>query len=101
MIHYTCDCCKRTIDTTTELRYIVRLEVYAALDPVADELDDERDHLLEIQEVLERLDDPLEEEVCDEVYHQKRYDLCSECRRQFVQNPLGRPTTSQVHFSQN
>ncbi len=101
MIHYTCDCCKRKIDAASELRYIVRLEVYAALDPMEDEADDDQDHLQEIQEVLERLDDPLEEEVCDEVYHQKRYDLCSTCRKTFVQNPLGRPTASQFNFSPN
>jgi len=101
MIHYTCDCCKRRIDSADELRYIVRLEVYAALDPMEDEADDDRDHLQEIQEVLERLDDPQELDVCDEVYHQKRFDLCSECRRRFVQDPLGRPSPSQFNFSQN
>lgn len=100
MIHYTCDCCKRRIDAADELRYIVRLEVYAALDPLEDEADDDRDHLQEIQDVLERLEDP-SEAVCDEVYHQKRYDLCSECRQQFVQDPFGRPTASQLDFSQN
>jgi len=101
MIHYTCDCCKRRIDAVDELRYIVRLEVYAALDPLEDEMNDDRDHLQEIQEVLERLDDSREEEVCDEVYHQQRLDLCSECRQRFVENPLGRSSTSQFNFSQN
>lgn len=101
MIHYTCDCCKRRIDSADELRFIVRLEVYAALDPMEDEADDDRDHLQEIQEVLERMDDPQEEGVCDEVYHQKRFDLCSECRHSFVLNPLGRPIPSQLNFSQN
>ncbi len=101
MIHYTCDCCKRRIDAADELRYIVRLEVYAALDPLEDEADDDRDHLQEIQEVLERLDDPCEEKVCDEVYHLSRFDLCHDCRQRFVQDPLGRPATSQFNFSQN
>jgi len=100
MIHYTCDCCKRRIDVADELRYIVRLEVYAALDPLEDEADEDRDHLQEIQEVLERLDDPLEE-VCDEVYHQNRFDLCSDCRQRFVQNPLGQPAATHFNFSQN
>lgn len=100
MIHYTCDCCKRRIDAADELRYIVRLEVYAALDP-SEEHDDDRDHLQEIQEVLERLDDPQEEDVCNEVYQQKRFDLCSECRNQYVQDPLGRSLTTQINFSQN
>jgi len=101
MIHYTCDRCKRRIDAADELRYIVRLEVYAALEPMEDEADDDRDHLQEIQEVLERLEDPLEEDVCDEVYHRKRFDLCSECRQCFVRNPLGRSTSTQFDFSQN
>ena len=101
MIHYTCDGCKRRIDATDELRYIVRLEVYAALDPLEDEADDDRDHLQEIQEVLERLDDPREEDVCDEVYHQERFDLCRDCRQRFVQNPLGRPAPTQLDFRQN
>jgi len=101
MIHYTCDCCKRRIDSADELRFIVRLEVYAALDPMEDEADDERDHLQEIQEVLERLDDTQEEGVCEEVYHQKRFDLCSDCRHNFMLNPLGRPTPTQLNFSNN
>lgn len=100
MIHYTCDCCKRRIDAADELRYIVRLEVYAALDP-SEEADDDRDHLQEIQEVLERLDDPTDEDVCNEVYQQKRFDLCSDCRNSFVQDPLGRPISTQINFSQN
>ena len=33
MIHYSCDCCKRIIDLQEELRYVVRMEVYAAMDP--------------------------------------------------------------------
>jgi len=101
MIHYTCDCCKRRIDAADELRYIVRLEVYAALDPLEDEADADRDHLQEIQEVLERLDDSREEEVCDEVYHQNRFDLCSDCRQSFIKNPLGRPAPTQLDFSKN
>lgn len=101
MIHYTCDCCKRTINSSDELRYIVRLEVYAALDPIEDEADDDRDHLQEIQAVLERLDDPDEAAVSHEVYHQQRFDLCSECRQRFVKDPLPQHTQSHLDFSQN
>ncbi|MEM8946174.1 MAG: hypothetical protein AAGD11_13460 [Planctomycetota bacterium] len=75
------------------------MEVYAALDP-SDEADDDRDHLQEIQEVLEKLDGDAAE-VCEEVYHQKRFDLCSECRQHFVRDPLGRPLASHINFSDN
>jgi hypothetical protein len=58
MIHYTCDRCKRVIDPEQELRYVVRMEIEAVMDPVYDQepLDD-RDHLLEIDEILERTDE--------------------------------------------
>lgn len=101
MIHYTCDCCKRVINGETEMRYVVRVEVYASLDAVDEELEDERDHLQEIQEYLERMDDEQQEAIGDEVYHQTRYDLCSECRRRYVKNPLGRVALEGLGFSQN
>lgn len=101
MIHYTCDCCKRTINVETEMRYVVRVEVYASLDAIDDELEEERDHLQEIQEYLERMDDEQEQAIGDDVYSQTRYDLCSECRRQYVKNPLGRVGLESLDFSQN
>ena len=53
MIHHSCDCCKRALEAD-DLRYVVKMEVYAAFDPAAtDELDDDRDHLQEIQEILQ------------------------------------------------
>lgn len=101
MIHYTCDCCKRPIDPEGELRYVVRVEVYAAIDPATEEDDDDRDHLQEIQDILERLDDADDPTLGDDVYHQKRYDLCVECRNRYVKNPLGRMAVQGVGFSKN
>lgn len=101
MLHYTCDCCKRLIDPERELRYVVRVEVYAALDPSTDEEEDERDHLQEIQDILERLDDVEDEQLSDDVYRQNRYDLCSECRARYVKNPLGRFALQGLGFSDN
>ena len=47
MIHHSCDRCKRVIDPLEDLRYVVKLEVQAAMDPLdADELEDDRDYLL-------------------------------------------------------
>ena len=67
MIHFTCDRCKRVIDPEQELRYVVRMEIEAVMDPIHEnELADDRDHLLEIDEILERvdMDDAAAEEVC-------------------------------------
>lgn len=101
MVHYTCDCCKRLIDPERELRYVVRVEVYAALEPMDDGGDDERDHLQEIQDVLERLELEEDEPLSDEVYQQRRYDLCSECRSRYLKNPLGRLAMQELGFSEN
>jgi hypothetical protein len=102
MIRYSCDLCKREIDSQDDLRYVVKIEVYAAFDPGADAGDsDDCDHLEEIQDILERMEDSISDEVGDDVYQQLRFDLCPECRRKFVKNPLGRKTAKAVGFSTN
>jgi hypothetical protein len=98
MTHYSCDLCRRPIDPDEDLRYVVKIEVYAALDPIAEEEDDERDNLLEIQEALDRMED--NESVADDVYQHRKFDLCPECRRRFLKNPLGREV-KKFKFSAN
>ncbi len=89
MIRYSCDLCKRDLDPQHDLRYVVRIEVFAAMEPGRDE-DDDNDHLQEIQDILERLDDAEDDQIGEEVCQQLRFDLCPECRRKFMKNPLGR-----------
>ncbi|MDX1948755.1 MAG: hypothetical protein SFU86_25425 [Pirellulaceae bacterium] len=91
MIHYSCDRCKRTIDPDQALRYVVRIEVEAVMDsPQSGEMNDDRDHLLEIDEILERVDASQCPEISEDIYQQRRYDLCPQCARKFMQNPVGR-----------
>jgi hypothetical protein len=103
MIRYSCDLCKRELDPQDDLRYVVKIEVYAAFDPAAtDGADDDNDHLEEIQDILERLDDSDNDQIGDDVYQQLRFDLCPECRRKFIKNPLGRETAKAAFgFSSN
>ena len=63
MIHHSCDLCKRLIDTEQEVRYVVKMEVYAALDPALDDADDDRDGLAEVQDMFERIEDTSSEGV--------------------------------------
>lgn len=101
MIHYTCDCCKRRLDPD-DLRYVVKMEVYPAFDPdAADELDDDRDHLQEVQEILQRSDGAADEQVGSDVYEQLQFDLCPDCRAKFLKHPLGRALSHQFDFSEN
>jgi len=102
MIHYSCDRCKRVLDTDEDLRYVVKLEVYAALEPLdMDEVEDDRDHLLEIEEILERIDDADSECIGDDIYQKQHFDLCSDCYRKYIRNPIGRDLPVQFGFSQN
>ena len=66
-----------------------------------DEIEDDRDHLTEIQEILERLEDSESDQVGDDVYQKRRYDLCPECHREFIKNPVGRERTAPLGFSPN
>ncbi len=102
MIHYSCDLCKRELDPQDDLRYVVKMEIFAAFDPSSlDSEEQDRDHLEEIQDILERLEDSSSEEIGDDVYQQLRFDLCPECRKKFVKNPLGRETAKAFGFSSN
>ena len=101
MIHYSCDCCKRPIDSKTELRYVVKLEVQATMDlPEVDSTEEERDHLLEIEELLDELGESNLDYV-DEDYQPRRYDLCSQSYQDYIKNPLGIEKTYRAGFSKN
>ncbi|MCE9545930.1 MAG: hypothetical protein K8T25_10485 [Planctomycetia bacterium] len=62
---------------------------------------DDRDHLEEIQDIVERIEDADTDRVGDDVYQQMRFDLCPECRQRFLRNPLARESAKQFDFSQN
>jgi len=102
MIRYSCDLCKRELDSEVDLRYVVKIEVYAAYDPeTTSEDENDRDHLQEIQDILECLEDADDDLIGNDVYQQMRFDLCPECRKKFLQNPLGRETAKAFGFSSN
>ena len=101
MIHYTCDRCKRQIDIADQTRYVVQIEIQSAAEGPVGEMDDDVDQLTELHQILEGI---AEEELdCDSqaISHRGRYDLCPECHRQFLKNPLGRDTMLALGFSNN
>ena len=109
MIHYTCDRCKREIDTTQELRYVIKIETQAAacdaLNDI-DGIDDEIDQLAELHEALEGIaDDDLQvpdyDCDCQASNVGGRYDVCPECYQLFSKNPLGRDALLSLGFSNN
>lgn len=101
MIHYSCDLCKRELNPSDDVRYVVRMQVTQEVEPQgADETDDDRDYLEEIQDMLARMGDTLDD-ISSLTGSEMRFDLCPECARKFAKNPLGRDLTTHLSFSQN
>jgi len=104
VIHYSCDRCGRRISTDEEARYVVHVEVEVVLDPAhVDAFDeDDRDHLLEIHELLEQSDELTGHTSGAGGLDRERFDLCEECHAKYLRNPLGKEITpKQMDFSQN
>jgi len=104
MIRCYCDLCKKEINRREQPYYIVKVEVYAAFDPCEEHDGDDyedRNYLEEIQGILDAIDEENLEEASQDVYHKMRFDLCPECRRKFVRNPLGRDMLDRSRFSEN
>ena len=89
MIHYSCDRCKRVLEPHQDQRYVVNIAVQAVFEPpTIDDLDDDRDHLVEIEDELSTTD--LSDYQPDrDLYQQRRFDLCQSCYRKYLLNPLG------------
>lgn len=102
MIHYSCDLCHRSLDDSEDRRYVVRIEVFPAVESgQCNAENDDRDYLLEMHEALEQLDAADFDAPSDEDSQELQFDLCPDCRRRFAQNPLGRHYAAEFGFSAN
>lgn len=108
MLHYSCDLCKRAIDSHADVRHVVKIEVFQAVEEGSNgpsgsccEDREDDDHLEEMQELLEGLDDHECAGLLDDRTVSLRFDLCDSCRQRFVKNPLGMKTGKKLDFSQN
>ena len=78
------------------------MEVQTAVDPWdEDQQDADRDHLVEVHEILDREEEFDDDHPGFEVYRKMRYDLCVECYRRFMKNPIGKPKSVKLGFSKN
>jgi hypothetical protein len=100
MIRYSCDLCKRDLDPEQDLRYVVKMEIFAAMNTSKE--DDDNDPLEDIEDLIERQADDASESIAEEISQQLRFDLCPDCRDKFVKHPLGREQfAAVVGFSKN
>jgi len=78
-----CDMCGRNL-MEEEVRYVVSIAVYPAYGPLDDYEADFRDDVDGLVGEIESGNEPPAEEHCREF----RFDICSECHRDYIQNPV-------------
>jgi len=102
MIHFSCDRCGKTINIDSEIRYVVNFQAHASVEiPGASVWDDDPVYLQELQNVTNDLFEIGELSCPEEIYHQRRFDLCETCYHRYLQNPLGSVTDGQKFISRN
>jgi hypothetical protein len=100
--------CKRPIDTQTDVHHVLKIEVFPAVDDLAEHNccnaggpPEDADHLEAMQDMLEHLDDEDLPPGLHDGARSMRFDLCDACRQRFVKNPLGVKPGKQLDFSNN
>ena len=100
MIHFTCDLCGKELQRGDQDRHVVKIEAYTAHDPgELTEADLDDDHLEEISQILaDEEDNPQDLPAATQHF---RYDLCTDCHRRFVRDPLGKKQQISLFSSEN
>lgn len=97
-MHYSCDLCGKDLLTGSDSRYVVKMEVFAAHDPIElTEEDLDADHLDEISQLLSEENPDAEPAP---TFTKLNYDLCPSCHKKFLGDPLGREA-QKFDFSEN
>jgi hypothetical protein len=101
MMHFTCDQCGKEMIPGEDERFVVKIEACPALDPAQlVEADLDYDHMEAVSELLKELEDGDNLELPETSKH-FRYDLCAECHKRFVRDPLAKEHQHKMYFSKN
>ena len=94
--------CGKPLLADENVRYVVKVEVFAAYDPMEIvEQDLERDYLQEISDIIDEVEDMDTEALEDEVYKAFRFDLCPNCQKKYIADPLLKKARGNIRFSEN
>ena len=102
MLHITCDLCGKDILPGDKSRYVVKIEVFAAHDPrelTDDDLED--DQLEAVSQMIKDMDDQQHPDPITPACKRFRYDLCPDCQKKFLADPLNREAAQNFDFSEN
>lgn len=101
MRHFSCDLCGKDLTGDSKSRYVLRMEVFPATDPreltPADLDQDHIDAMAELLHEIEHGEDVALAPTCRSL----EYDLCNDCQRKFLADPLGRESSRKFRFSKN
>ncbi|NOT01802.1 MAG: hypothetical protein HOP29_14370 [Phycisphaerales bacterium] len=91
MIRFACDRCGVALKSNDSARFILKIEAYASAGPLAfDREEIERDRSAEMEALIEQLKRTDADQIEDQTYRAMRFDLCRECHREFLADPIGR-----------
>jgi hypothetical protein len=101
MMHFSCDLCGKELRSGDDQRYVVKIEAFAAHDPAEiTESDLDEDHMEAVSQLLRDADDGLAENEVVAAQKGFRFDLCPECHKKFIRDPLSKEALK-FDFSEN
>lgn len=84
---HICDRCGFPIEER-ELRYLVKIQVYAAPSKITISEEELNDPASALQKTLDQCADKSEEEHMDDVYKEFEKDLCRKCQQEYIRDPI-------------
>jgi len=101
MIHYSCDRCKRKI-YEDEIRYVVKIDIVASIHQSSEDHEAGGEQQMnELQELLERMDDNQRQNIESDLFQNRQFDLCCDCHKNYLHNPLASEQSMHANFSAN
>jgi hypothetical protein len=103
MMHFSCDLCGKDLTPEGTPRIVVKMEAFAVnVPPQLREEDVQDDHVEAMAHFLRDLEAGIVQEPPPIPEHkQMRFDLCTECYRRFLQDPLRRDAWARFNLSSN
>jgi hypothetical protein len=101
MLHITCDLCGKEL-RAGEDHYVVKIEVFAGHNPdLLTEADLDEDHMEAVSELLREMDELEVAQQIEPASQHLRYDLCPNCRKRYLRDPLSKDAAQKFDFSEN
>ena len=89
MFHFICDRCGKGLLIGEDVRYEMTIEIKSAYDQMEiTRADLNKDFNDEILNLLNKMKHKTQQELEDEVYKLFKFDLCMECQKEMLKNPL-------------